>query len=111
MLGIVRRLRQQLRITLANIALITCVFLGTIGTAQGGASVAPRESSKGASDDQQKQIAAIKSITRYCPACYHMSEAKNYGLGVVNLGPWITQTKSSPAAPRPWVTCPQRSSQ
>ena len=29
-----------------------------------------------------------------CPACYHMSEAKNYGLGVVNLGSWITQTKS-----------------
>ena len=23
-----------------------------------------------------------------------MSEAKNYGLGVVNFGPWITQTKS-----------------
>jgi hypothetical protein len=64
MLGIVRRLRQQLRITLVNIALITCVFLGTIGTAQGEASVTPRESSKGASDDPQKQIAAIKSITR-----------------------------------------------
>jgi CubicO group peptidase (beta-lactamase class C family) len=62
--GIVRRLRQQLMITLVNIALITGVFLGTIGTAQGGASVTPRESSKGASDDQQKQIAAIKSITR-----------------------------------------------
>jgi CubicO group peptidase (beta-lactamase class C family) len=30
----------------------------------------------------------------HCPACHHMSEAKNYGLGVVNLGPWITQTKS-----------------
>jgi CubicO group peptidase (beta-lactamase class C family) len=29
-----------------------------------------------------------------CPACQHMSEALNYGLGVVNLGPWITQTKS-----------------
>jgi CubicO group peptidase (beta-lactamase class C family) len=62
--GIVRRLRQQLMITLVNIALIAGVFLGTIGTAQAGASVTPRESSKGASDDQQKQIAAIKSITR-----------------------------------------------
>ncbi len=41
--GIVRRLRQQLMITLVNIALITGVFLGTIGTAQGGASVTPRE--------------------------------------------------------------------
>jgi CubicO group peptidase (beta-lactamase class C family) len=30
----------------------------------------------------------------HCSACHHMSEAKNYGLGVVNLGPWITQTKS-----------------
>jgi len=30
----------------------------------------------------------------HCAACHHMSEAKNYGLGVVNLGPWITQTKS-----------------
>jgi CubicO group peptidase (beta-lactamase class C family) len=30
----------------------------------------------------------------HCPACHYMSEAKNYGLGVVNLGPWITQTKS-----------------
>jgi CubicO group peptidase (beta-lactamase class C family) len=29
-----------------------------------------------------------------CPGCHHMSEARNYGLGVVNLGPWITQTKS-----------------
>jgi CubicO group peptidase (beta-lactamase class C family) len=64
MLGNVRGLRQQLMITLVNIALITCVFLGTIGTAQGGALVTPRESSKGASDDQQKQIAAIKRITR-----------------------------------------------
>lgn len=64
MLGIVPGLRQQLMITLVNIALISCVFLGTIGTAQGGASITPRESSKGASDDQQKQIAAIKSITR-----------------------------------------------
>ena len=62
MLGIVPGLREQLMITLVNIALVTCVFLGTIGTVQGGASVRPRESSKGASDDQQKQIAAIKSI-------------------------------------------------
>jgi hypothetical protein len=30
----------------------------------------------------------------HCAACHRMSEAKNYGLGVVNLGPWITQTKS-----------------
>jgi CubicO group peptidase (beta-lactamase class C family) len=29
-----------------------------------------------------------------CPACHHMSEALNYGLGVVNMGPWITQTKN-----------------
>ena len=28
------------------------------------------------------------------PLCHHMSEALNYGLGVVNLGPWITQTKN-----------------
>ena len=64
MLGIVPGLRQQLMITLVNIALITCVFLGTIGTGQGAASITPGESSKEASDDQQKQIAAIKSITR-----------------------------------------------
>src|SRR5258705_187993 len=72
MSGIVRRLRQQLMITLVNIALITGVFLGTIGTAQGGASVTPRESSKGASDDQQKQIAAIKSITRVAIKEYNL---------------------------------------
>jgi hypothetical protein len=30
----------------------------------------------------------------HCPACHHMSEALNYGLGVVIRGPWITQTKS-----------------
>jgi hypothetical protein len=29
-----------------------------------------------------------------CPACHHNTEALNYGLGVVNMGPWITQTKS-----------------
>ena len=61
--GIVPGLRQQLMITLVNIALITCVFLGTIGTGQGAASITPGESSKGASDDQQKQIAAIKSVS------------------------------------------------
>ena len=64
MLGIVRGLRQHLMIMLVNIALSTCVFLGTIGAAQGAASVTTRESSKGASDDQQKHIAAIKNITR-----------------------------------------------
>jgi hypothetical protein len=30
----------------------------------------------------------------HCPACHHNTEALNYGLGVVNRGPWITQTKS-----------------
>ena len=64
MLGIVRGLRQHLMIMLVNIALSTCVFLGTIGAAQGAASVTTRESSKGASDDQQKHIAAIKNSTR-----------------------------------------------
>jgi CubicO group peptidase (beta-lactamase class C family) len=64
MLGIVRGLRQHLMIMLVNIALSTCVFLGTIGAAQGAASVTTRESSKGASDDQQRQIAAIKNSTR-----------------------------------------------
>jgi CubicO group peptidase (beta-lactamase class C family) len=64
MLGIVRGLRQDRMIMLVNIALSTCVFLGTIGAAQGAASVTTRESSKGASDDQQRQIAAIKNITR-----------------------------------------------
>jgi len=34
----------------------------TGAAAQGAASVTPRESSKGASDDQQKQVATIKSI-------------------------------------------------
>jgi hypothetical protein len=29
-----------------------------------------------------------------CPVCHQNSEALNYGLGVVNLGPWITQTKN-----------------
>jgi CubicO group peptidase (beta-lactamase class C family) len=29
-----------------------------------------------------------------CPACHQNSKARNYGLGVVNLGPWITQTKN-----------------
>jgi CubicO group peptidase (beta-lactamase class C family) len=64
MLGIVRGLRQHLMIMLVNIALSTCVFLGTIGAAQGAASVTTRESPKGASDDQQKHIAAIKNSTR-----------------------------------------------
>jgi CubicO group peptidase (beta-lactamase class C family) len=30
----------------------------------------------------------------HCSACHRMSEALNYGLGVVIRGPWITQTKS-----------------
>ena len=34
-------------IILVNIALSTCVFLGAIGTAQGAASVTPRESMSG----------------------------------------------------------------
>jgi CubicO group peptidase (beta-lactamase class C family) len=29
-----------------------------------------------------------------CPVCRQNSSAANYGLGVVNLGPWITQTKN-----------------
>lgn len=29
-----------------------------------------------------------------CDACHRNDAAFNYGLGVVNLGPWITQTKS-----------------
>jgi CubicO group peptidase (beta-lactamase class C family) len=29
-----------------------------------------------------------------CPACHRNDAAFNYGLGVVNLGPWITQTKN-----------------
>src|SRR4029077_20688542 len=38
--------------------------LGAFGGAQGGGSVTPGESSKLASDDQEGQIAAIKSLTR-----------------------------------------------
>jgi CubicO group peptidase (beta-lactamase class C family) len=49
---------------LANISLIICVFLGAIGAAQGGASVTSGESSKPTSNDQERQIAAIKSLTR-----------------------------------------------
>ena len=30
----------------------------------------------------------------HCSACRQNTEAFNYGLGVVNLGPWITQTKN-----------------
>jgi hypothetical protein len=55
-----------------NIALITCVFLDAIGTAQCAASVTRGESSKGGSDDQQKQIAAIKSITRDAMKDYNL---------------------------------------
>jgi CubicO group peptidase (beta-lactamase class C family) len=29
-----------------------------------------------------------------CPVCHQNNTAFNYGLGVVNLGPWITQTKN-----------------
>ncbi|MDQ2816703.1 MAG: hypothetical protein M3T49_00650 [Candidatus Eremiobacteraeota bacterium] len=29
-----------------------------------------------------------------CPVCRQNTAAFNYGLGVVNLGPWITQTKN-----------------
>lgn len=29
-----------------------------------------------------------------CPACAHLTKAHSYGLGVVLLGPWITQTKN-----------------
>ena len=29
-----------------------------------------------------------------CPVCHQNSRVLNYGLGVVNLGPWITQTKN-----------------
>jgi len=47
-----------------NISFITCLFLYGIQAAQGGASVTPDESSKSASDDQEKQIAVIKGVTR-----------------------------------------------
>jgi hypothetical protein len=60
----VRKPRQQLMSMRANIALTTCVLLGIIGAAQGWASVTPGESSKGTSDDQERQIAATKTITR-----------------------------------------------
>lgn len=29
-----------------------------------------------------------------CPACRKLTASLNYGLGVVNIGPWITQTKN-----------------
>jgi CubicO group peptidase (beta-lactamase class C family) len=29
-----------------------------------------------------------------CPVCHQNTEAANYGLGLTNLGPWITQTKN-----------------
>jgi CubicO group peptidase (beta-lactamase class C family) len=29
-----------------------------------------------------------------CPVCHPNTEARNYGLGLTNLGPWITQTKN-----------------
>ncbi|MBV9646407.1 MAG: serine hydrolase [Candidatus Eremiobacteraeota bacterium] len=31
---------------------------------------------------------------RGCAACHRMTKSFNYGLGVVNLGPWVTQTKN-----------------
>jgi len=62
--GIVRKPRQQLMSMRANIALITCVLVGIIRAAQGGASLTPGESSKDTNDNQERQIAAIKSITR-----------------------------------------------
>ena len=49
---------------LANISLIICVFLGAIGSTRGEASVTPGESSKPTSNEQERQIAAIKSLTR-----------------------------------------------
>jgi hypothetical protein len=49
---------------LANISLITCLFLWAIGGAQGGALVTPGESSKPMSNDQEGKIAAIKSLAR-----------------------------------------------
>ena len=64
MLAIVRNPHQQLMSKLANISLIICLFLWAIGGAQGGVSVTPGESSKLASDDQEGQIATIKSLTR-----------------------------------------------
>jgi CubicO group peptidase (beta-lactamase class C family) len=30
----------------------------------------------------------------HCPVCATLTDAGNYGLGVVNLGPWVTQTKN-----------------
>lgn len=30
----------------------------------------------------------------HCPACHGNTEAFNYGLGVINLGSWVTQNKS-----------------
>jgi CubicO group peptidase (beta-lactamase class C family) len=64
MLAIVRNPYQQLVSKLANISLITCVLLGAIGSARGGASVTPGESSKPTSNERERQIAAIKSLTR-----------------------------------------------
>lgn len=57
------------RVTIAVSVLATATFtfimcVGATGAdPQGAASVMPGESSKGASNDQEKQIAAIKSIT------------------------------------------------
>src|SRR6516164_6872842 len=64
MLGVVRNPRQQVMSMRAKIALITWVFVGAIRAVQCGTSVTPGESSKGTSDDQRRQIVAIKSITR-----------------------------------------------
>jgi CubicO group peptidase (beta-lactamase class C family) len=57
---------------LANIFLITCVFLGAIGGTQGETSVTPGEASKPASNDQERQIAAIKSLTREAMKEYNL---------------------------------------
>jgi CubicO group peptidase (beta-lactamase class C family) len=48
----------------ANIALITSLWLSATGAARAEASGTPGQSPKGTSDEQEGQIAAIKSITR-----------------------------------------------
>jgi CubicO group peptidase (beta-lactamase class C family) len=63
---------SKLMRTLANIALISCVFLGTVRATQGAASVTPGESSKDRGDDQERQIATIKSITRDAMKQYNL---------------------------------------
>jgi CubicO group peptidase (beta-lactamase class C family) len=39
-------------------------------------------------------LAGVGHTDPKCPACRKLTATFNYGLGVVNFGPWITQTKS-----------------